>query len=59
MKLENLYNLAKKENIYIYDWHIKDANGIYINIDKVNAIALNYDNIGTYIEEKCVLAEEL
>lgn len=59
MKLENLYNLAKKEKIYIYDWHIKDANGIYINIDKVNAIALNYDKIGTYIEEKCVLAEEL
>ena len=33
--------------------------GIFINIDKINAIALNYDEFGTYIDEKCVLAEEL
>ena len=37
----------------------KDANGIYLNIDKINAIALNYDNLGTQVKEKCVLAEEL
>ena len=59
MKLENLYDLAEKENIKIYDWHIEDAEGIFINIDKINAIALNYDEIGTYIEEKQTLAEEL
>lgn len=59
MNLENLYNLAEKEKIKIYDWHIENADGIYINIDKLNAIALNYDNLGSYIEEKCVLAEEL
>ena len=59
MKLENLYDIAEKENIKIYNWHIEDANGIYINIDKINAIALNYDNLGTYIEEKQTLAEEL
>lgn len=59
MKLENLYDLAEKENIKIYDWHIEDADGIFINIDKINAIALNYDEIGTYIEEKQTLAEEL
>lgn len=59
MNLNNLYNLTEKEKIKIYSWHIEDAYGLYLNIDKINAIALNYDNIGTYIEEKCVLAEEL
>ena len=59
MKLDNLYDLTEKEKIKVYDWHIEDADGAYINIDKINAIALNYDNIGTYIEEKCVLSEEL
>ena len=59
MKLENLYDLAEKENIKIYDWHIEDAEGIFINIDKINAIALNYNELGTYIAEKQTLAEEL
>ena len=59
MNLNNLYSLTEKEKIKVYNWHIEDANGAYINIDKINAIALNYNNIGTYIEEKCVLAEEL
>lgn len=59
MNLNNLYDLAEKEKIKIYDWHIEDADGIYINIDKINAIALNYDNLGTSLDEKCVLAEEL
>ena len=54
MKLDNLYDLTEKEKIKVYDWHIEDADGAYINIDKINAIALNYDNIGTYVEEKCV-----
>lgn len=59
MKLENLYNLADKENIKIYDWYIEDVNGMYLNYCDINAIALNYDKLGTYIDEKCTLAEEL
>lgn len=59
MNLENLYNLAKKENIKIYDWYIEDVNGIYLNYCNINAIALNYNKLGTYIDEKCALAEEL
>lgn len=59
MKLENLYDLAEKENIKIYDWYIENTDGIFINIDKINAIALNYNGLGTYIEEKQTLAEEL
>lgn len=59
LDLNKLYDLAETENIRIYDWHIEDCTGIYINYDKLNAIALNYDEFGTYIEEKCTLAEEL
>lgn len=59
MKLNNLYDIAEKENIKIYDWHIENAYGAFINIDKINAIALNYDEFGTSLEEKQTLAEEL
>ena len=59
MNLENLYNLVEKEKIKIYDWHIENTNGAFINIDKLNIIALNYDELGTYIDEKETLAEEL
>ena len=47
MNLTNLYNLAEKENIKIYDWYIEDVNGMYLNYCNINAIALNYDRLGT------------
>lgn len=59
MEINNLYDIAEKENIKIYDWHIENAYGAFINIDKINAIALNYDEFGTSLEEKQTLAEEL
>lgn len=59
MKLNDLYNIADKEKIKVYNWHIENAYGAFINIDKINAIALNYDEFGTSIEEKETLAEEL
>lgn len=59
MDLNSLYDIAEKENIKVYDWYIEDCNGMYLNYDKINAIALNYDILGTYINEKCTLAEEL
>ena len=59
MELNTLYDIADREKIKVYDWYIEDCNGIYLNYDKINAIALNYDNLGTYIDEKCTLAEEL
>lgn len=59
MNLNNLYIIADNENINIYNWHIQDVNGMYMNYNNINAIALNYDNFGTYIDEKCTLAEEL
>lgn len=59
MNLTSLYNIAEKENIKIYDWQIEDVNGMYLNYQNINAIVLNYDRLGTYIDEKCTLAEEL
>lgn len=59
MTLCKLYDIAEKENISIYDWYIQNSYGAFININKTNAIALNFDEIETYIQEKCVLAEEL
>ena len=59
MKLSDLYDMSEKENIKIYDWQIEGVNGMYLNYQNINAIALNYDRLGTYIDEKCTLAEEL
>lgn len=59
MTLDNLYDIAEKENIKVYNWYIEDVNGMYMNYCNINSIALNYDKLGTYIEEKCTLAEEL
>lgn len=59
MNLNCLYNLAEKENIKIYDHYIENAKGVFINIDKINIIALNYNNIETTLDEKCTLSEEL
>ena len=59
MNLENLYDIAEKEDIKIYDWQIEDVAGMYLNYHNINAIALNYDRLGTYVDEKCTLAEEL
>ena len=59
MELNSLYDIAEKENIKIYDWQIEDVDGIYLIYHNINAIALNYDRLGTYIDEKCTLAEEL
>lgn len=59
MELNSLYKIAEKEKIKIYDWQTEDVDGMYLNYQNINAIALNYDRLGTYIKEKCTLAEEL
>lgn len=59
MNLNNLYDLAEKEHIKIYDYYIENAYGCFLNIDKINAIALNYKNIDNSYIEKETLAEEL
>lgn len=59
MKLSDLYNIAEKEKIKVYDWYIENSYGCFINIDKINAIALNYKDIDNSYIEKETLAEEL
>lgn len=57
MNTDRLYDLAEAEHIKVYDCCIdEDINGIYLNYDKLNAIALNCDNT---LQKKCVLSEEL
>lgn len=59
MELNKLYDIATNENIKIYNHELDNANGIFVNIDNINAIALDYKKIDTSTKEKCVLAEEL
>lgn len=57
MNINKLYDLAEAEHIKVYDYYIdEDINGMYLNYKKLNAIALNCDNL---IQKKCVLSEEL
>lgn len=57
MNLNKLYNLTEKENIKTYNYNIPDIFGMFINIEKINAIVLR-KNLSQY-EEKSTLAEEL
>lgn len=59
MELNRLYDIADNEKIKIYEYDIEDADGIFVNINNINAIALNRKRIKTSTKEKCVLAEEL
>lgn len=60
MDLNKLYDLAETEDIRIYDYCIdENIDGIFLNHDKLNAIALNPHNLKNLKQEKCVLAEEL
>lgn len=52
-----LYDLTEKESIKIYNYNIPDVFGMFINIEKINAIVLSKD-LSKY-EEKSTLAEEL
>ena len=57
IQTSKLYELAEKENIKIYNYNISKVFGMFINIDKINAITLN-KNLTNY-QEKSTLAEEL
>lgn len=59
MNLNKLYDLVDNEKIKVYECNIDNANGIFVNINGINAIALNKKEIDTSTKEKCVVAEEL
>lgn len=59
MELQSLYDIAEREHIHMLNAKIKDCKGMYCSSGKINAIALDYSQLDTNAEEKCVLAEEL
>lgn len=57
MNINKLYDLAESEHIKVYEYCLDDEiNGIYLNYNKLKAIALNCE---TSNQKKCVLSEEL
>ena len=58
MELNKLYDIAKRENISIEDFKMKNK-AIIEQIDKEYYIGLNYSKIKRIKEEKELLAEEL
>lgn len=58
MELNKLYDIAKRENISIEDFKMKNK-AIIEQIDKEYYIGLNYSKIESITEEKELLAEEL
>lgn len=59
MDLENLYELAERENIKIYNYSSSKINGCYLSYKGSKFIGLNYKKLNTITKEKSVLAEEL
>ena len=59
MDLNSLYDIAERENVKVYNWKLDDIDGMYMNYNNINAIALNYNRLDTSINEKCTLSEEL
>lgn len=59
MEISYLYNIADRENIHIVNVKLKDSIGMHCTNGKINAIAIDYAQINTDREEKCILAEEL
>ena len=54
-----LWQYWKRRKCKKYYTNIEDSDGIFVNINNINAIVLNYKKIDTSTKEKCVLAEEL
>ena len=58
MDLNDLENIASRENIPIINYKMKKTKAKIINYSG-SYIFMDYSNINTYTEEKCLLAEEL
>ncbi len=58
MDLNDLENIASRENIPIINCKMKKTKAKIINYSG-SYIFMDYSNINTYTEEKCLLAEEL
>lgn len=59
MELDNLYELAERENIDICNYKMNFHKARIMNDNKSRMIFMDYKKINTYKEEKELLAEEL
>ena len=58
MELIDLTKIAENEKIYIRNFKMNKSKARIIN-DNISCIFIDYSQIHTYTEEKCILAEEL
>ena len=58
MNLSNLYEITDKENIEVNSYKMKNSKARIIK-DCYTCIFIDYSKIHSYVEEKCILAEEL
>lgn len=58
MNILNLEQIAQREKINIINFKMKKTKAKIIEYDNTY-IFMDYSNIHTYTEEKCLLAEEL
>ncbi len=58
MEILDLENIANREKIYITNFKMRKIKARIIKYDNTY-IFMDYSNIKTYTEEKCLLAEEL
>ena len=57
MELSTLYSIADREKVNIYNWHIDNSKGAFININKINAITLNYSRLN-HLDEKQLISKQ-
>ena len=59
MNLEYIEDLIERENINLIDTYLEDAEGAYVNYEKLNLILYDSSKLETINKKKQVLAEEL
>ena len=59
MEIEKLYSIADKEKIDVYNYKMQKEKARIISDETGTAIFMNYSDIGSSIEEKELITEEL
>ncbi len=59
MNIEYIEDLIKRENINLIDTYLENAQGCYVNYEKINLILYDSSKLDNTNSKKQVLAEEL
>lgn len=59
MNIEYIEDLIERENINLIDTYLENAQGCYVNYEKINLILYDSSKLETINEKKQVFAEEL